>query len=150
MTLAGKPRIERVGPIEQETAAPVPLVHQMLGGGVGQGKHRPGEGAAIVERDGNRLVADFRTSVPVAFGRVRVVRTREAVMLCRPTASTMSTWTGRCVGSASRSGSRRSPNGAVALRTARPACRAAAGGASRLASWHDVPSSGRWRSVSRI
>ncbi len=74
---------EHTGPIEQEVAAPAALVYQMLSA-IGQGTQRPGEGAEILERTGDRLVADFRTLVPLPFGRVRQVRTREAVWLCPP------------------------------------------------------------------
>ncbi len=74
---------EIVGPIEQEVAAQPALVYQMLSA-IGQGTQRPGEGAEILERSGDQLVADFRTLVPLPFGRVRSVRTREEVQLRPP------------------------------------------------------------------
>ncbi len=77
------PSTETIGPIEQEVAAPSALVYQMLSA-IGQGTQRPGEGAEILQRSGDRLVADFRTLVPLPFGRVRSVRTREAVWLRPP------------------------------------------------------------------
>ena len=72
-----------VGPIEAEVEAPALLMYQMLAA-IGQGAPRPGEGAEIVERDGDDLLCDFWTTVSLPLGRSRRVRTREAVRLIPP------------------------------------------------------------------
>ena len=75
--------LQEIGPIVAEVGAPAPLVYQMLGA-IGQGAQRPGEHAEILERDGDRLVCDFWTAIPLPAGRRRLVRTREAVRLRPP------------------------------------------------------------------
>ena len=76
-------RVRDVGPIEVEIDAPPALVYQMLAA-IGQGAQRAGERAEVVERSGDRLVADFWTRVALPLGRWRSVRTREAVLLVPP------------------------------------------------------------------
>ncbi len=71
------------GPVQMEIGAPAALVRQMLAA-IGQGVQRPGERAVVLERDGDRLVADFWTPVRLPLGRRRIVRTREAVSLASP------------------------------------------------------------------
>lgn len=75
--------LRTVGPIWIEIAAPAALAYQMLSA-IGQGAQRPGERAEVLERDGDRLICDFWTVVSLPLGRVRTVRTREAVRLCPP------------------------------------------------------------------
>ncbi len=72
-----------VGPISADVEAPAALIYQMLAA-IGQGEQRPGEGAQILEQDGDELVCDFWTTVPIGLGRSRRVRTRESVRLIPP------------------------------------------------------------------
>lgn len=73
-------RSQPIGPIVADVAAPARLVYQMVAA-IGQGPQRPGERAEIVERDGDRLLADFWTVVSLPAGRQHSVRTREVVHL---------------------------------------------------------------------
>ncbi|MES2209299.1 MAG: hypothetical protein V4515_03840 [Chloroflexota bacterium] len=72
-----------VGPIAAEVRAPAALIYQMLAA-IGQGAKRPGERAEILQRDGNDLICDFWTTVPLPFGQSRRVQTRESVRLVPP------------------------------------------------------------------
>lgn len=71
------------GPVAVEVDAPAALVFQMLAA-IGQGAQRLGERAEVLERDGDRLVADFWTPVTLPLGRTATARTREAVRLVPP------------------------------------------------------------------
>lgn len=73
----------RAGPVTIDIAAPASLVLQMLAA-IGQGAQRTGERTAVIERNGDRLIADFWTPVALPLGRRRVVRTREAVDVGHP------------------------------------------------------------------
>ena len=75
-------RIE-VGPVSIEIAAPPALVYQMLAA-IGQGGHKDGERAEILEQRDGELVCDFWTRVSLPAGRDRLVRTRERVTLHPP------------------------------------------------------------------
>ena len=76
-------RSDEVGPIATDVAAPAEMMFQMLAA-IGQGEQDDGEGAEILSRDGDQLVCDFWTTVPMPFGRSRRVRTRESVRLVPP------------------------------------------------------------------
>lgn len=78
-----RPASLTVGPVQIDIDAPAALLFEMLGA-IGQGIQRPGERAEILERHGDHLVCDFWSIVPMPFGRVRSVRTREAVHVMAP------------------------------------------------------------------
>jgi hypothetical protein len=73
----------KVGPFSIQIEAPAQLVYEMMCA-IGQGPQRPGDSATILERNGDALVSDFATTVPLPVGRPRIVRTREAVRLVPP------------------------------------------------------------------
>lgn len=75
--------VHEVGPIAADVDAPAALIYQMLAA-IGQGAQGQGEGAQILEREGNNLVCDFWTTVPLPLGQSRRVRTRETVRLRPP------------------------------------------------------------------
>ena len=72
-----------VGPVSIEVDAPAALVYQMLCA-IGQGSSRPGERVEVVSRDGDELVCEFWSLVPLPVGRARVAHTREAVRFVPP------------------------------------------------------------------
>ncbi len=72
-----------VGPVSVRIAAPPQLVYQMMSA-IGQGDGRDGERAELLDRNGDKLVCDFWTSVSLPVGADRLVRTRERVTLRPP------------------------------------------------------------------
>ncbi|MEW5990460.1 MAG: SRPBCC family protein [Chloroflexota bacterium] len=74
---------EHLGPISAEVDAPAALTFQMLAA-IGQGAPQPGEEARVLSRDGDSLVCEFVTSVPLPLGWTRQVRTTEAVRIVPP------------------------------------------------------------------
>ncbi|PZR64903.1 MAG: hypothetical protein DLM71_00955 [Chloroflexi bacterium] len=83
MGAAGRSRASTVGPIESSVDAPAALVYEMLSS-MGQPRRPNGEQSTILAREGNRLVCEFWTLVPMPIGGGRIVRTREEVRLLPP------------------------------------------------------------------
>ena len=75
--------VARIGPISIEIEAPAPLVYQLICA-MGQGPQRPGEGARVIERDGNDFTCEFSTPISLPVGGPRLVTTREAVRIVPP------------------------------------------------------------------
>ena len=72
-----------LGPITAEVEAPAALMFQLLAA-IGQGAPQPGEAARVLHRDGESLVCEFVTSVPLPLGWTKRVRTTEAVHIVPP------------------------------------------------------------------
>lgn len=74
---------QHVGPITAEVEAPQALMFQMLAA-IGQGAPQPGETATVLDRDGDALLCEFVTSVPLPLGLTKRIRTMEAVRIVPP------------------------------------------------------------------